>query len=134
MDKDSEGAELVRAKRLRRRYLVFRVESKNGDKIWKRREIEEPLINSLLVLRGIVGLVETNFKLVKYDEQRSAGIISCFHKHVDLVRSAILMAGYRLDNTVMYTVKTTGTLKKAIKILESMPKIISHNFVDTRKE
>lgn len=110
------------------------MESKNGDKIWKRREIEEPLINSLLVLRGIVGLVETNFKLIKYDEQRSAGIISCSHKHVDLVRSAILMAGYRLDNTVMYTVKTTGTLKKAIKILESMPKIISHNFVGTRKE
>jgi len=113
---------LVRARRLRRRYLVFKVKTREKDRIWSRREVEEALISSILVLHGVMGLVRSHFKLAKYDEQRGIGILSCSHRYVDLVRSAILIAGLRLGDSTIHTIKVTGTLKKAIRIFNSLPK------------
>ena len=110
----------MRVKRIRKRYLVFKVRGV----CLKEQTVRTAIEQTLQTLHGYSGILRSFYTFVVFDEKRQAGIVSCHYGVVNLVRSSIALAptiALKHHNVLMYTVKVTGTLKKAKKILCSIP-------------
>ncbi|OYT28388.1 MAG: hypothetical protein B6U94_08550 [Thermofilum sp. ex4484_79] len=101
----------------RKRYLIFKIV---GNIEIDKKELDSKISAVIKRLYGIQGLVHSGYKLMVYNRHTKTGIIRCNHKDLDLVRSSLLF----LPNVInsgdvnVITIKTSGTLSKAMKSLE----------------
>jgi len=96
-----------------------------------KEKTEKILKETLFKLYGLKGVLEASPTLIYFDPSRQGGIISCTHNTVTYVRAALSWAPpiASLQNTMFYTVKVTGTIKKAKKILSSLQQVVTLNKV-----
>jgi len=104
-------------RRPKRRYLIFKV----SGYLLNTKDVSNLLLTSLLKCYGIKGYTEALPHLVKFDEAKQAGILMCAHKGVVLIRSSLaLTSSFKGRRIRLETVKVTGTLRKALRILCSL--------------
>ncbi len=114
------GEALTKKRRLRRRYIVFTIISSNK---FLKQEIEEALRAKLSSLYGIIGLAKSDPQLVYYEPELKRGIIRTSHLTKDYVLAALsLIKEVNGKKLLVIPVKTTGTIKRARKILYSLRK------------
>ncbi len=107
---------LTRDRRLRRRYIVFSLITEAGypDK----KSLESALRRSFARYFGEAELVKADPQLIYYDEKLGRGVIRVAHTHVDKMLAAIgLTKNIAGIKTLILTLKTTGTLKRAKKTM-----------------
>ncbi len=106
---------LSRTKRIRKRYIVFTIISEHE---FNRKEIEKAVRRKLAVLYGLINLAKADPQLVFYDPKLKRGIIRTSHIMKDYVIAALTTTreinGKKL---LIIPVKTTGTIKRAKKIM-----------------
>lgn len=101
--------------RERRRYLAFKVISKNKIPL---ADISGAIWHSILNFLGELGTAQANVWLVKnvYDEKNQLGLIRCTHTAVEHVRAALALVNRIGDQRVIVKViGVSGTIKAARK-------------------
>ena len=112
--RDIEEA-LSKVKKVRRRYIVFSIISEHD---FDRKEIEKAIRRKLAILYGIVSLAKADPQLVFYDPKMKRGIIRTSHIMKDYVVAALSITRNIGDKQLLIIpIKTTGTIKKAKKIM-----------------
>lgn len=92
----------------RRRYLKFFLTS---DSEIKNSSFINAIQNSTIRLFGIKGLIDSNLKLISYDEKNGTGIIRCNHTSTRLVRAAIaIITNIESTPISIHVMKSSGTL------------------------
>jgi RNase P/RNase MRP subunit POP5 len=94
---------------IKRRYLKFFLTS---DLEIKSSSFLKAIQNSLIRLFGVKGLLDSNLKLITYDEKNGVGIIRCNHTSTRLVRAAIAMITHIESTPIsIHVMKSSGTIK-----------------------
>ncbi|MEM2007387.1 MAG: Rpp14/Pop5 family protein [Sulfolobales archaeon] len=114
------GSSRAKLTKPRKRYLVFEVIAVSGDLSHiKKDHVEKAVQKTCQLLYGVVGYGAARPSLVYYNESKGAGILAFKHvwrNHVFLVLSLIReINGVRV---FVVPIVTTGTRKKALKVLE----------------
>ena len=73
-------------KRVRRRYLRFRVSSERRH---RGEEVADAVQKGVLRLYGVHGLSQIAPVLIEFDENRQTGILRCSHLHLRRMRAAL---------------------------------------------
>lgn len=96
-------------KAVRRRYMIVEVLS---DAQVSKHEFTKSMFDSLLTLYGEYGASKTELRLLDYDRRKKQALISCLHKAVPTVHSALTsirdMAGNR---AIVRVLRVSGTIK-----------------------
>ncbi len=104
-----------RPSRIRKRYIVFAVLS---NKEFKREEIAEVLSKGFKEFLGISSLVQADPYLIYYDPRLKRGVIRVAHTFKDKTLAVFdFINKYILKDSIIIPIKTTGTIKKARKIM-----------------
>lgn len=112
--KDVEEA-LSKVKKIRRRYIVFSIISEHD---FNKMEIEKALRRKLAFLYGVVSIAKADPQLVFYDPRIKRGIVRTSHVMKDYVLAALsIIRSINGKHLLIIPVKTTGTIKKAKKIM-----------------
>ncbi len=114
-----EPQALEKIGRIRKRYIVFSVVSEG--KPLTRKAIEEGIRRAFKELYGETILVRADPQIVYYEPSVKRGVIRVAHLYKDQM-IALLGSIKNIDDTkvLIIPVKTTGTIKKARKILYMM--------------
>ena len=97
----------------RRRYLKFFLT--NESEI-KSSSLFKAIQNNIIRLFGIKGLIDSNLKLISYDEKNGIGIIRCNHTSTRLVRAAIaIITNIESTPISIHIMKSSGTLNSLKK-------------------
>lgn len=110
-------AKLVKpsGKRIRRRYVVIKLVSRDA---LRKEEVEEALSIVFTKVFGEVGYVKANPQLIYFDGNRGSCIVRVNHTHVKALLSVVWMIrSINNKQCLMIPVKTTGTIKKAYKVM-----------------
>ncbi len=111
---------LEKLSKLRRRYIVFTIISSESI---SRQEFEKALREKLSSLYGVIGLVKSDPQLVYYEPSLKRGVIRTSHLMKDYVVATLsLIKNVNGKKVLVVPVKTTGTIKRAKKILYKIPK------------
>ncbi len=101
------------ARKPRRRYIVFEVASAGEVSM---EGLERTLLDAIRVMLGNIGLVESGFKLIHYDEARKRGIIRVRHDYKFKILGILGLVREVEDSRVMIIpITVTGSLKNARK-------------------
>ena len=112
--KDVEEA-LTKVKKIRRRYIVFSIVSEHD---FDKRELEKAIRKKLALLYGIISLAKADPQLVFYDPRLKRGVIRTSHVMKDYVLAALsITRTINGKQLLIIPIKTTGTIKKAKKIM-----------------
>lgn len=109
------GDALEKNKRIRRRYIVFAIVS---EKTIDRKSLENAIRSTVSRYFGEASLIKADPQLIYYEPSIGRGIIRTSHMEADKVVAA-LGAINRINGSgaLIIPLKTTGTLKRAKKIL-----------------
>ncbi|OYT62840.1 MAG: hypothetical protein B6U69_00885 [Thermofilum sp. ex4484_15] len=103
--------------RSKRRYLVFKLSGSHLNE----REVRKLIVASVLKYYGLKGYGDSLPRLAYFDRERVAGVIACLKEGVDVIRSSLaLISKYKGKEVRLETLKITGTLRKAIRIVRSL--------------
>ncbi len=109
---------LAKMGKLRKRYIVIAVVAPFNP---SRKEVEEAIRRKLEELYGIIGLAKADPQLVYYEPKLKKGVIRTNQYTKDLVIAALsIIDGIAGKQALIIPVKTTGTIKKAKKILRTI--------------
>ncbi len=101
--------------RIRKRYIVFAV---IGDKGFSRDELGELIRRGFRELLGVRATIQADPYLVYYDPSLKRGILRVSHLYKEQAVAALDYVSKRiLKNTLLLPLKTTGTIRKARKIM-----------------
>ncbi len=107
--------------RIRKRYIVFTILSNN--KKYSRREIEKSIREKLREIFGTEALVKADPQLIYYEPNINRGVIRTTHIYKEHVIATLgLVREINGTKCLIIPLKTTGTLKKAKKILYRLRK------------
>ncbi|MEB3780807.1 MAG: hypothetical protein GSR85_11370 [Desulfurococcales archaeon] len=115
----SDAKKLAReyGRKPRRRYIVFEVAT--TDKVGM-DDVEEAIVDAIREVLGSLGLVESGFKLIYYDEARRRGIIRVRHDYKFKILGILgLVREIRGREVNVIPITVTGSLKNAKKRLTS---------------
>lgn len=105
-------------KKPRRRYLVFQVYSKSP---LSKREVESLVLEGLNRFSGALGVAFAGLRVVDYSEGSGRGILRFYHTERDLVLAALtFVTKHKGEPVSIYPIRTTGTLRKAREILNTL--------------
>lgn len=106
---------LLPSSRQKKRYVVFEIIS---DKKFPSVEVEKEVNQALLAFLGELGTAKAAPMFIKFDGSKQRFVLKVNHKHVDEVKAALTLIK-KIKNTsiIIKSVLTTGTIKKANKIL-----------------
>ena len=110
-----------RIKKIRKRYIVFAVLS---EKKFEKRDVEKCLRMTFKQYFGEILLIKADPQLIYFDPSIQRGVIRVAHKYRDQVLASLSMI--REINGVkclIIPLKTTGTIKKARKIMYSFERL-----------
>lgn len=97
--------------------MIFSVISPSSHSI---DELERAIIQELKRTFGEKYLALSGLELINYNEKRAIGVIRCYHKYLEYIRATLaLINNIRGVPVVLYTLKVTGTKKKALRIIHS---------------
>mgnify|MGYP000636765705 CR=1 FL=1 len=112
--KDVEEA-LTKIKKIRRRYIVFSIVSEHD---FDKRELEKAIRRKLALLYGMISLAKADPQLVFYDPKLKRGVLRTSHVMKDYVLAALsIIRNINEKQLLIIPIKTTGTIKKAKKIM-----------------
>lgn len=102
----------------RKRYLIFLV---NSPMTFSSSEVEEAIKRELERCFGERCLALSGIELISYDERTGIGVLRCYHAYLEYARAALaLVSDIKGTPIALYTLKVTGTKKKAIRIMHSL--------------
>ncbi|MET1160697.1 MAG: Rpp14/Pop5 family protein [Thermoprotei archaeon] len=112
------GGEEEKARKIRKRYIVFSVISEHK---FSKSEVEDALRKTFREYFGELGLVTADPQLIYFDPSLQRGIIRVAHTYKEHVLS-ILNFVKRIGSypCIIVPIKTTGTIKRARKIMYSL--------------
>ncbi|MEM0350212.1 MAG: Rpp14/Pop5 family protein [Archaeoglobaceae archaeon] len=100
--------------RSRKRYIAFRIISKNSI---DRKVLWEAMMRNLISLFGEVEALDSGLKLEEFDGEK--GIVSCKLESVEkVIISLTLIDNIAGENVALITLATSGTMKACKKKLE----------------
>jgi len=106
---------LLPSLRQKKRYLVFRIESKQ---IFNFSDIKREVDSALLIFLGQLGLAKSSPLLLNEKLKNNKFIIKVNHKYVDECKAALaLIKKIKNKPVIVRSVITSGTIKKASSYL-----------------
>lgn len=103
--------------KLRKRYLIFSVK---GSSSYSLEEVKRAIIREMKRMFGEKYLALSGIELIEYNEEKGIGIIRCYHRYVEYIRATLaLISKIKGDPIAFYTLKVSGTRKKALSIVRS---------------
>ena len=107
-------------KKIRKRYIVFSIISKHR---YKRIEVEEAIRRAFSEMFGEISAAKADPQLIYFDPSIQRGVIRVSHIYKDHV---IALLGFIREingrSCLLIPIKTTGTIRKARKILYTLGK------------
>jgi len=101
------------------RYLLLKIIIKNNIELNKEK-LQSALLNSILTLFCEVGLVESKFKLLIFNQEKNLAIVKCAKNFLNNFRAAIaLITNLNGKPALIFIVKASGTIKSIKKPLLS---------------
>lgn len=96
-------------RRVKRRYLVFRIFS---EKVFREKEVQDAILESILQIYGLKGLSMIAPVLIEFDEKEQRGIIRCNHPYVRLMRTSLAyITSIESVEATIIVKKVSGTIK-----------------------
>ncbi|MEM3736591.1 MAG: Rpp14/Pop5 family protein [Candidatus Bathyarchaeia archaeon] len=104
-------------KTTRKRYILFQTYPESSR--FTTCKVHRAVQNSLLRLFGVYGLSQVNLALPVHSENKCFGVLRCSHKHVGLVKAALVFIREIEGKPVAFRViRTSGTLKSLMEKLK----------------
>lgn len=96
-------------RRMRRRYLRFRVAS---ERRYQRQEIEDAVRKGVTGLYGVRGLSQVEPVMIEFDEKGQSGILRCNHLHLRQMRASLVHITCITGSAAsIQVVRVSGTIK-----------------------
>jgi len=96
-------------RRVRRRYLAIKVESKEplGEE-----DVRNAVWNAALQLFGEYGASKAGLFLIEYDKQRKQAVLRCSHKALSMVHASVVSVTQIKDKpAALHVLRISGTLR-----------------------
>jgi RNase P/RNase MRP subunit POP5 len=102
----------------KRRYTAFLLDT---EAYVNKKSIYELIMTSIDKLYGSKGIMDSDIKLIEYDEVTKTGILRCTHIFMRSLRTSLAMIT-NLDSMPIsiHVLKTSGTIKSLKKKLKSL--------------
>jgi len=100
------------------RYLLIKILLPKENFELKKESLQSALTNSILTLFGEVGLTESKFKLLMFDQEKKIAIVKCSKNFLNNFRAATALIK-EINNTpiLLFIAKASGTIKSVKKAL-----------------
>lgn len=100
-------------RQIRIRYLSFRV---NSNERFSGEEIADAIQKTVQKLYGIQGLSLVSPNLIKFDEEKQAGVVRCNHNYIRMMRASLAFITDISDHIASIHVnRVSGTLRSLIQ-------------------
>jgi RNase P/RNase MRP subunit POP5 len=107
----------------KRRYLAFLLNSKAHI---NPKSVYEVISKSINKLYGLKGIMDSNLKLIEYDEVSKTGILRCNHIFLRSLRASLAMiTDFDSIPASVHVIKTSGTIKSLKKKLKDLDRPFS---------
>jgi len=84
-------------------------------------EVRKAVVREMRRTFGERCLALSGLELIDYNEEKAVGIIRCYHTYLEHVRATLaLINNIKGVPVALYTLKVTGTRKKALSIAHSL--------------
>ena len=104
----------MKPKRIRRRFIIFKIEGSLKDS-----QVDRIILECFLKFYGIKGIMDIMPTLAFYDKERSIGILEVKHDKVKQAKSCLILCSY-VKSIGILILRVTGTLRKARAIASSL--------------
>jgi len=113
-----------------KRYLIIKVITESEV---TRRELQATLRNTLVSLFGECEVAKAGFKTIIFKE--NLAVIGCYSNFVDKLRVAIALTDkINQKAACLLTVRSSGTIRKAIRVMKGLPRTSFNGFFNQSKQ
>ncbi|HDD26103.1 MAG TPA: hypothetical protein ENF75_03335 [Acidilobales archaeon] len=114
---------IERKRRLRSRYIIFRVLPLCSNYSINREVVEEGIVNKFKELFGLVNLRRAGISVIYFDEGKLIGVVRVKHVfRMQLLTALGLVKELSGCGIIIVPIRTTGTLKRARKYIRYLIK------------